>query len=68
MKVLCPDCGSQISADVRFEDKRHPIDFRGEDDILVDDVEIELTIDCPKCGKKNVFNAVSGPLFFINVG
>ena len=64
MKVLCPDCGSEVSANVKMEDKRFPVDFRGKDDILVDDVEIELTIDCPKCGKKNVFNAFSGPLFF----
>ena len=68
MKVLCLDCGNEVSANVKIEDKKYPIDFRGEDDILVDDVIIELIIDCPRCGEKNVFSAFSGPLFFHGVG
>lgn len=68
LKVLCPDCGSVCVPEIIFDEKRNPIDFRGEDTILVDDVYVQLIIECSKCGKQNIFAAGSGPLFFNWVG
>jgi len=68
LKVLCPDCGKVCVPEVMFMDKRNPIDFQGKNRILVDDVVIRLVIDCPKCGRQNIFEERSGPLFFMWVG
>ena len=69
LKVMCPECGNEVPADFEATDwLDRTLDFRGEDDILVDHLVIRLKIECPKCGKTNIFEADSGPLIFIWVG
>ena len=68
LKGLCPDCGEVCVPEVMFMEKRNPIDFQGKNRILVDDVVIRLVIDCSKCGRQNIFEEISGPLFFMWVG
>lgn len=68
MKVLCPDCGKVCVPEIIFTNGEVPVDFRGENSILVDDTIIRLTIDCPACGRQNIFEVFSGPLFFEWVG
>lgn len=69
LRVLCPNCGKIVTPQVCLEPWRdEPIDFQGDDPILVDHPELILTINCKNCNEKNIFEVNAGPLFFNWVG